>query len=270
MAERARLIQSEQQVFTDGINAYVGVIADKQILLLDINNEKVLTERKSQGRAQGRATSGFEAGNRPLHGLAISGQPLLERGRGAEADQGDAVVARQLIDERRGGVFGRVEPGRGHIGGLHRSGHVHDQDDVSVVPCDLEVQHRHRQPAQQSDSPQHEHGRRNVSPDAWGSGKDRAQQFEVGEAQRIGSPPALRQHVACEQDGNRQEAEKEGRLIDDHAGCAPPRRLTSAERRRRYSVSWGRNGCAVVISNWTACARLRSVEMRRLCSIAAS
>ena len=45
MAERARLIQSEQQVFTDGINAYVGVIADKQILLLDINNEKVLTEQ---------------------------------------------------------------------------------------------------------------------------------------------------------------------------------------------------------------------------------
>lgn len=45
MAERARLIQAEQQVFTDGANAYVAVIADKQILLLDINNEKVLTEQ---------------------------------------------------------------------------------------------------------------------------------------------------------------------------------------------------------------------------------
>ncbi len=45
MAERARLIQSEQQVFTDGINAYVSVIADKQVLLLDLNNEKVLTEQ---------------------------------------------------------------------------------------------------------------------------------------------------------------------------------------------------------------------------------
>lgn len=45
MAERARLIQSEQQVFSDGITAYVTVIQDKQVLALDINNEQVLTQQ---------------------------------------------------------------------------------------------------------------------------------------------------------------------------------------------------------------------------------
>lgn len=45
MAERARLVQSEQQVFTDGINAYVTVIEDKQVLALDISNEQVLTQQ---------------------------------------------------------------------------------------------------------------------------------------------------------------------------------------------------------------------------------
>lgn len=45
MAERARLIQAEQQAFSDGVNAYVTVIADKQVLQLDINNERVLTEQ---------------------------------------------------------------------------------------------------------------------------------------------------------------------------------------------------------------------------------
>ena len=45
MAERARLIQSEQQVFTDGITAYVNVIQFKQVLALDINNEQVLTQQ---------------------------------------------------------------------------------------------------------------------------------------------------------------------------------------------------------------------------------
>jgi outer membrane protein len=45
MAERARLIQAEQQAFSDGVNAYVNVIADKQVLQLNINNERVLTEQ---------------------------------------------------------------------------------------------------------------------------------------------------------------------------------------------------------------------------------
>ena len=45
MAERARLILTEQQVFTDVVNAYVGVIEDQQILEIDINNEKVYQEQ---------------------------------------------------------------------------------------------------------------------------------------------------------------------------------------------------------------------------------
>ena len=45
MAERARLIATEQQVFTDAVNAYVGVIEDRQVLTLNINNEQVLAEQ---------------------------------------------------------------------------------------------------------------------------------------------------------------------------------------------------------------------------------
>ncbi|MBV1834170.1 TolC family outer membrane protein [Novacetimonas pomaceti] len=55
MAERARLIATEQQVFTDVVNAYVGVIEDEQILRIDINNEKLYQEqlRATQLRARG-------------------------------------------------------------------------------------------------------------------------------------------------------------------------------------------------------------------------
>ncbi len=41
-AERARLIAEEEQVFSDTINAYVGVIEDRQLLKLDKANEQVL------------------------------------------------------------------------------------------------------------------------------------------------------------------------------------------------------------------------------------
>lgn len=45
MAERAKLISTEQQVFTDVVNAYVGVIEDEQLLQLNINNERVLEQQ---------------------------------------------------------------------------------------------------------------------------------------------------------------------------------------------------------------------------------
>ncbi len=41
-AERARLIAEEETVFADTINAYVGVIEDRQLLKLDLANEQVL------------------------------------------------------------------------------------------------------------------------------------------------------------------------------------------------------------------------------------
>ena len=45
MAERARLISAEQTVFSDTVNAYVGVIQSTQILALNINNEQVLARQ---------------------------------------------------------------------------------------------------------------------------------------------------------------------------------------------------------------------------------
>ena len=43
--QRARLLSTEQQVFTDTINAFVGVIQAQQVLQLDLNNEQVLTRQ---------------------------------------------------------------------------------------------------------------------------------------------------------------------------------------------------------------------------------
>src|SRR3954471_2786503 len=42
-AQRARLMATEQQVFSDTVNAYVNVIQTQQVLALNINNEQVLT-----------------------------------------------------------------------------------------------------------------------------------------------------------------------------------------------------------------------------------
>ncbi|MDO9707844.1 TolC family outer membrane protein [Paracraurococcus lichenis] len=45
LAQRARLLSTEQQVMSDGVNAYVAVIRDQELLRLNINNEQVLTEQ---------------------------------------------------------------------------------------------------------------------------------------------------------------------------------------------------------------------------------
>ncbi len=44
-AQRARLMVTEQQVFTDTVNAYVTVIQQQQVLQLNINNEQVLARQ---------------------------------------------------------------------------------------------------------------------------------------------------------------------------------------------------------------------------------
>ncbi|GAA0579777.1 TolC family outer membrane protein [Craurococcus roseus] len=45
LAQRARLLQTEQQVLQQTIEAYVNVIRDQELLRLNINNEQVLTEQ---------------------------------------------------------------------------------------------------------------------------------------------------------------------------------------------------------------------------------
>ena len=44
-AQRGRLLATEQQVFTDTINAYVNVIQTQQLLQLNVNNEQVLARQ---------------------------------------------------------------------------------------------------------------------------------------------------------------------------------------------------------------------------------
>ena len=45
LAQRARLLQTEQQVLQQTIEAYVNVIRDQELLRLNVNNEQVLTEQ---------------------------------------------------------------------------------------------------------------------------------------------------------------------------------------------------------------------------------
>ena len=45
LAQRARLLATEQQVMQDTVTAYVSVIRDQELLRLNINNEQVLTEQ---------------------------------------------------------------------------------------------------------------------------------------------------------------------------------------------------------------------------------
>ncbi len=45
LAQRGRLIATEQQVFSDTVNAFINVIQTQQILQLDINNEQVLARQ---------------------------------------------------------------------------------------------------------------------------------------------------------------------------------------------------------------------------------
>ena len=45
LAQRARLLQTEQQILQQTIEAYVNVIRDQELLRLNINNEQVLTEQ---------------------------------------------------------------------------------------------------------------------------------------------------------------------------------------------------------------------------------
>ena len=45
MAERATLLATEQNSFTNVVSAYVGVIQNQQLLELQINNEQVLAKQ---------------------------------------------------------------------------------------------------------------------------------------------------------------------------------------------------------------------------------
>ena len=45
MGQRAQLIASEQTLFTNVVNAFVNVIANQQVLALNVNNEQVLARQ---------------------------------------------------------------------------------------------------------------------------------------------------------------------------------------------------------------------------------
>ncbi|GAN88421.1 TolC family outer membrane protein [Komagataeibacter intermedius] len=95
MAERARLIEAEQQVFSDVVSAYVTVVEDEQILSIDINNEQVYA-------AQLRATSLRAHGGEITHTDVAQAQGALANARAvrqlAEGTlQADRATYRQVV-----------------------------------------------------------------------------------------------------------------------------------------------------------------------------
>ncbi|GBQ40633.1 TolC family outer membrane protein [Komagataeibacter europaeus] len=95
MAERARLIAAEQQVFSDVVSAYVNVVEDEQILSIDINNEQVYA-------AQLHATALRAHGGEITHTDVAQAQGALANARAvrqlAEGTlQADRATYRQVV-----------------------------------------------------------------------------------------------------------------------------------------------------------------------------
>ncbi|GBQ68961.1 secretion system type I outer membrane protein TolC [Ameyamaea chiangmaiensis NBRC 103196] len=87
MAERAKLIATEQQVFAQVVSAYVAVVQDEQTLQLNINNEKVL---QSQLRATQRR---FQEGELTRTDVAQAGAALASATATRQQSEGTLQTA---------------------------------------------------------------------------------------------------------------------------------------------------------------------------------
>jgi len=104
MAERARLIAAEQQVFTDTVNAYVSVIQTSQILALNVNNEQVL-------RRQLQATNDrFRVGEITRTDVAQAEAALASATALRQTAEGNLAVARATYARVVGAEPGELVP----------------------------------------------------------------------------------------------------------------------------------------------------------------
>ncbi len=105
LAARAQLIATEEQVFLDTVNAYVGVIAQQQVLDLDRNDEQVLTK-------QLQATNDrFRVGEITRTDVAQAEAALAQATATRETAEGAVQTARATFQQRVGDLPGKlVEP----------------------------------------------------------------------------------------------------------------------------------------------------------------
>jgi outer membrane protein len=90
MAERARLIASEQQVFADTITSFVNVIQATQILALNVNNEQVLARQLQATQDR------FRVGEITRTDVAQAEAALASATAQRQRSEGDLAVARSI------------------------------------------------------------------------------------------------------------------------------------------------------------------------------
>jgi outer membrane protein len=103
-AERANLVNIEQQVFTSAVSAYVTVIEDQQLLALAINNAQVLKEqlRATQDR--------FSVGEITRTDVAQSESALAQAEAEVQTAQGNLQTARATFEAVIGFAPGKLSP----------------------------------------------------------------------------------------------------------------------------------------------------------------
>lgn len=103
-AERANLVNIEQQVFINAVSAYVTVIENQQLLALAINNAQVLKEqlRATQDR--------FSVGEITRTDVAQSESSLAQAEAEVQTAQGNLQTSRATFEEVIGFPPGRLTP----------------------------------------------------------------------------------------------------------------------------------------------------------------
>jgi outer membrane protein len=105
LSTRAQLLATEQQVFTDTINAYVSVIQDEQILALDISNEQLLTKELQATNDR------FRVGELTRTDVAQAESALASSSATRQTAEGNLQAARATYEQLVGEPPGKlVEP----------------------------------------------------------------------------------------------------------------------------------------------------------------
>ena len=102
-AQRGRLLATEQQVFIDTVTAYVNVIAQKQVLQLNINNEQVL-QRQLQA-----TNDRFRVGEITRTDVAQAEAAVAGAGATRQTSEGTLATARATYLQRVGFMPGDLQ-----------------------------------------------------------------------------------------------------------------------------------------------------------------
>ncbi len=102
LAQRARLLATEQQVLSDGVNAYIGVIQQGELLRLNINNEQVL------GRQLQATNERFRVGEITRTDVAQAESRLAGARSARTQSEGNLQIARATFQRVVGEAPGRL------------------------------------------------------------------------------------------------------------------------------------------------------------------